>query len=172
MLRWPAAEAAELLGTTVAALNSALQRARATLGALPSEPHPEQLDDADAELLARYVDAFERYDIERLVSLLHEDAVQSMPPYALWLEGASNIGAWMVEPGPSGCRGSCLLPTSANGCPAYGQYRPDPAGGWAPWALQVLEISGGKITGMNFFLDFLDPERLFPAFGLPLHIDE
>ena len=105
------------------------------------------------------------------MALLHEDAVQSMPPFAMWIQGAANIGRWMVQPGPSACRGSRLLPTSANGCPAFGQYRPDPVGGYAPWALQVLEISGRKITGMSFFLDFLDPERLFPAFGLPLHLD-
>jgi RNA polymerase sigma-70 factor (ECF subfamily) len=171
VLRWQVAEVAELLDTSVAAVNSALQRARATLGALTQESHSEELDDADAELLERYVDAFERYDIERLVALLHEDAVQSMPPFALWLRGATNIGTWMVEPGPSACRGSRLVPTAANGCPAFGQYRPDPAGGYMPWALQVLEISGGKITGMNLFLDFLDPERLFPQFGLPLHLD-
>jgi RNA polymerase sigma-70 factor, ECF subfamily len=171
VLRWPVAEAAELLDTTVAAVNSALQRARATLGALPPEPHPAKLDDADADLLKRYLEAFERYDVEALVALLHEDAVQSMPPFAMWLRGAANIGRWMVEPGPSGCRGSRLLPAWANGCPAFGQYRPDPAGGWSPWAIQVLEISGGRITGMNFFLDFLDPERLFPAFGLPLHLE-
>ena len=93
-----------------------------------------------------------------------------MPPFALWIRGAQNIGRWMVEPGPSACRGSILIPTSANGSPAFGQYRPDPVGGHAPWALQVLEISGGVITGMSFFLDFLDPDRLFPAFGLPRHV--
>ncbi len=171
VLRWQASEVAELLGTSVAAVNSALQRARATLGTLPAEAHPEALDPPDAALLKRYVDAFERYDIEGLVGLLHEDAVQSMPPFAMWLQGAANIGAWMVEPGPSGCRGSRLVPTSANGCPAFGQYRRDPAGGYTPWALQVLEVSGGRIGGMAFFLDFLDHERLFPAFGLPLHLD-
>jgi RNA polymerase sigma-70 factor (ECF subfamily) len=171
VLRWEAAEVAELLETSVAAVNSALQRARATLGALPPEAHPDTLDDADAALLERYVDAFERYDIERFVALLHDDAVQSMPPFSMWIQGAKEIGAWMVEPGPSACRGSRLLPTAANGCPAFGQYKPDPAGGHAPWAIQVLEISAGKVTGLNFFLDSLDPERLFPAFGLPLHLD-
>jgi RNA polymerase sigma-70 factor (ECF subfamily) len=171
VLRWHVDEVAELLATTVPAVNSALQRARATLRALPVEPRPEALDDADAELLGRYVDAFERYDIERLVTLLRDDAVQSMPPFAMWIRGATDIGRWMVQPGPSACRGSRLLPTWANGCPAFGQYRPDPAGGYAPWALQVLEVSQGKITGMNFFLAFLDPERLFPEFGLPLHLD-
>jgi RNA polymerase sigma-70 factor, ECF subfamily len=171
VLRWQVAEVAELLGTSVPAVNSALQRARGTLRALPAQGHTSSLDNADAELLARYVDAFERYDIERLVTLLREDAVQSMPPFAMWIQGAVDIGRWMVEPGPSACRGSRLVRTSANGCPAFGQYKPDPAGGYAPWALQVLEVSGGKIAEMHFFLAFLDPERLFPQFGLPLHLD-
>jgi RNA polymerase sigma-70 factor, ECF subfamily len=171
VLRWPVAEAAELLDTSVPAINSALQRARATLASMPPDTRADALDDADAALLERYVDAFERYDIDRLVTLLHQDAVQSMPPFAMWLQGAADIGRWMVEPGPSACRGSRLLATRANGCPAFGQYKPDPGGGHAPWALQVLEISGAKITGMTFFLAFLDPERLFPEFGLPLHLD-
>jgi RNA polymerase sigma-70 factor, ECF subfamily len=171
VLRWRASEVAELLDMTVAAVNSALQRARATLAERSQEVGAAALDDADAELLHRYVDAFERYDIERLVTLLHEDAVQSMPPFAMWLRGAADIGRWMVEPGPSGCRGSRLLPTVANGLPAFGQYRPDPDGGYAPWAIQVLEVSGSKIAGMHFFLAALDRERLFPAFGLPLHLD-
>jgi RNA polymerase sigma-70 factor (ECF subfamily) len=171
VLRWSVAEVAELLDTTVAAVNSALQRARATLRSDGVEGRPEALDGPDAVLLGRYVDAFERYDIEGLVALLHEDAVQSMPPFALWVRGAENIGRWMVEPGPSACRGSRLLPTAANGCPAFGQYRRDPGGGYAPWALQVLEVSGGRITSMSFFLALLEPERLFPEFGLPLHLD-
>jgi RNA polymerase sigma-70 factor (ECF subfamily) len=171
VLRWQVSEVAELLDMTVAAVNSSLQRARATLRTLSSEGQPEALDQPDAELLERYVSAFERYDIERLVTLLREDAVQSMPPFAMWLQGAETIGRWMVQPGPSACRGSILVPTSANGCPAFGQYKPDPAGGFMPWALQVLEISGGKIASMSFFLFPLDPERLFPAFGLPLHLD-
>jgi len=170
VLCWQVAEVAELLDSSVPAINSALQRARATLRALPTDAQPETLDAADLSLLERYVDAFERYDIERLVGMLREDAVQSMPPFAMWIEGAANIGRWMVEPGPSACRGSRLVPTAANGCPAFGQYRPDPAGGYAPWALQVLEISGGKISGMTLFLDVLDPDRLFPMFGLPRHL--
>jgi RNA polymerase sigma-70 factor (ECF subfamily) len=171
VLSWQVAEVAELLDTSVAAVNSALQRARATLRTLPSDSRPDSLEGADAELLERYVDAFERYDIERLVTLLHDDAIQSMPPFALWLQGAADIGRWMVEPGPSGCRGSRLVRTSANGGPAFGQYKPDPDGGYQPWALQVLEISGGKIAEMSFFLQPLHPERLFPTFGLPLHLD-
>jgi len=171
VLRWSAAEVALLLDTTVPAVNSALQRARATLRGDGLEGRPDALDGPEADLLERYVDAFERYDIDSLVALLHEDAVQSMPPFALWIEGAENIGQWMVEPGPSACRGSRLLATRANGCPAFGQYRRDPAGGHAPWALQVLEISGGRITSMHFFLAALDPERLFPEFGLPSYLD-
>jgi RNA polymerase sigma-70 factor (ECF subfamily) len=161
---------AELLDMSVAAVNSALQRARATLADV-SPDGESTLDDADAELLGQYVDAFERYDIDRLVALLHEDAIQSMPPYAMWLQGAVDIGRWMVQPGPSACRGSRLLPTSANGCAAFGQYRRDPNGGHAPWAVQVLEVSGSKIAALHFFLAGLDPERLFPSFGLPVHLD-
>jgi RNA polymerase sigma-70 factor (ECF subfamily) len=171
VLRWQVAEAAELLDTSVPAVNSALQRARATLAGLQSGGGHKTLGDDEAELLERYVAAFESYDIDRLVTLLHEDAVQSMPPFAMWIQGAADIGRFMVEPGPSECRGSLLVRTSANGCPAFGQYRPDPAGGHSPWALQVLEISRGKIARMSFFLALLDPERLFPEFGLPLHLD-
>jgi RNA polymerase sigma-70 factor (ECF subfamily) len=167
VLRWPAAETAELLDTSVAAVNSALQRARATLAALPDTARPRKVTADQAPLLARYVSAFERYDMAGLVTLLHEDAVQSMPPFAMWIEGAQNITAWMVRPGPSECRGSRLLPVTANGCPGYGQYRRDPAGGHKPWALQVLEISGDRIAGMHMFLE---AESLFPVFGLPAHL--
>jgi RNA polymerase sigma-70 factor (ECF subfamily) len=94
-----------------------------------------------------------------------------MPPFALWLQGAEDICRWMVQPGPDECRGSRLLPTSANGWPAFGQYRVDPGGGWRPWAIQVLEVSGGKVTTMSFFLDVLAPGRLFASFGLPPRLD-
>jgi RNA polymerase sigma-70 factor, ECF subfamily len=171
VLRWEAAEVAELLDTSVPAVNSALQRARRTLASLQAGAPTEPLDPADPVLLEQYVDAFERYDVERLVALLREDAVQSMPPFELWLRGAADIGRWMLEPGPSGCRGSRLLPAAANGCPTFGQYRPDPAGGFTPWALQVLEISGGTIVEMAFFLSCLDPDRLFRQHGLPSHLD-
>jgi len=167
VLRWPAAEAADLLGTSVAAVNSALQRARATLAALPDTGRPRTVSADKEPLLARYVSAFERYDMSSLVTLLHEDAVQSMPPFAMWIEGARNITAWMVEPGPSECRGSRLLSVNASGSPGFGQYRIDPAGGYQPWALQVVEISGGRIAGLHFFLD---AENLFPAFGLPARL--
>ena len=165
VLKWQASEAAELLDTSVPAVNSALQRARATLAAVHAEARPVTVDEGQRELLARYVDAFERYDVTTLVTLLHDDAVQSMPPYAMWLRGAEHIGAWMLGPG-AGCRGSVLIPTSANGLPAFGQYRVDPEGGHAPWALQVLEISDGRIAGFHAFLD----TNLFAAFGLPAHL--
>jgi RNA polymerase sigma-70 factor (ECF subfamily) len=167
VLRWQATEAAELLDTSVAAVNSALQRARATLGELREEDRPSAVDPDDAELLARYVAAFERYDIESLVTLLHDDVVQSMPPYAMWLEGPADIAAWMLGPG-SECRGSRLIATAANGHPAFAQYRIDPNGGHAPWGLQVLELRDGKVAGLNVFLD---AANLFAAFGLPAHLD-
>ena len=166
VLRWQAAEAAVLLGTTVAAVNSALQRARATLAGLPEHARPSHADEDHGELLAQYVDAFERYDMTALVKLLHEDAIQSMPPFAMWLRGAANISAWMLGPGIE-CKDSRLLPVAACGSAAFAQDRGDPAGGHAPWALQVLEISGGRIAE---FHAFLDTEALFPAFGLPAHL--
>jgi len=164
VLRWQAAETANLLDSSLAAVNSMLQRARATLARLPTESTIPTVAAEQAELLAGYVDAFERYDMQRLVMLLRDDALQSMPPFAMWIRGSRNIARWMLQPGPSACRGSRLLPTAANGCPAFGQYRPRVGGGYKPWALQVLEISGGRIQELHAFLDV---ERLFPAFGLP-----
>jgi RNA polymerase sigma-70 factor (ECF subfamily) len=168
VLRWPAAEVAELLETSVASVNSALQRARATLAThadSASAPLPP-VEAAQRVLLAKYVDAFERYDMSALIALLREDAVQSMPPYAMWLQGAADIVEWMLGPG-AGCRGSRLLPATANGGPAFGQYRVDPEGGHKAWGLQVLEMSAGRVTAIT---NFLVPE-LFPAFGLPTHLD-
>jgi RNA polymerase sigma-70 factor (ECF subfamily) len=165
VLRWHADEVAELLDTTVASVNSALQRARATMAA--HQVNPSATVDADQqELLARYVDAFERYDVSGLVSLLHEDAIQSMPPYLHWLVGADQIGAWMLGPGID-CRGSrMLVAPQANGVPALAQYRPDPNGGHAPWSLLLLDVRDGKIAALNNFLD----TKLFAAFGLPAHL--
>jgi RNA polymerase sigma-70 factor (ECF subfamily) len=171
VLRWKATEVAELLDTSVASVNSALQRARATLEASnvnavdPSSP----LEAADAELLARYVEAFERYDMDALTSLIREDATQSMPPYDMWLHGRDDIFTWWFGPG-IGCRGSRVIPTvAANGSPAFGQYKPSESGsGYDPWALQVLEIEDGRIVELTFFLD---TETLFPLFGLPPRLD-
>jgi RNA polymerase sigma-70 factor (ECF subfamily) len=167
VLRWQATEVAELLETTVASVNSALQRARATLATCDLDATRSDPVGAEQQaLLAKYVDAFERYDIDRLVTLLHDDAVMSMPPYDLWLEGSDEVVQWLVGPGAP-CRGSRLLATAGNGSAAFGQYRVDPRGGHTPWALQIIEISADRIVG---FHSFLDPD-LFPAFGLPTHLD-
>jgi len=171
VLRWEASEVAELLDTSVASVNSSLQRARATLAQShlsTSDPLP-RLSDADRAMLERYVAAFERYDISALTSLIREDASQSMPPYDMWLSGRDDVLAWWFGPG-IGCRGSRVIPAiSANGMPTYGQYKPSPQGGYEPWALQVLELSGGLIAEFTFFLD---TARLFPLFGLPPRLDE
>ena len=173
VLQWPAAEVATLLDTTVASVNSALQRARATLTEVsgPASEAPaasgDSLDQGQQDLLARYVDAFERYDMAALTALLTEDATWSMPPYALWLQTHDDIRAWCLGPG-IGCDGSRLVATSANGAPAFAQYKPDPAGGHSAWALQVLETAGDRVTGIIFFLDV---QAIYPMFGLPLHLD-
>lgn len=170
VLQWKAAEVAQLLETSVASVNSALQRARATLAENPDAAAVpvDALDEEHQRLLDRYAAAFERYDIAELVTLLHDDAVLSMPPYELWLRGTEDIVAWWTGTG-IGCKDSKLLPLMANGLPAFAQYRPDPEhGGYRGWALQVLEITGGKVA---FFNSFLDTEALFPLFGLPQRLD-
>jgi RNA polymerase sigma-70 factor, ECF subfamily len=170
VLRWQASEVAELLETSVASVNSALQRARATLetARLTEGDAFEPEDAGQRELLARYVDAFERYDMAALTSLIHEDAIQSMPPYDLWLTGRDDIFTWWWGPG-IGCQGSRVVPVaSANGSPAFGQYKPSPDGGYEPWALQVVEVKDGKIVELTFFLD---TETVFPLFGLPPRLD-
>jgi RNA polymerase sigma-70 factor, ECF subfamily len=167
VLRWKAKEVAELLDTSVPSVNSALQRARETLeasGVSSNDPVPD-MDEARKQLLARYVQAFERYDLTALTSLIQEDAKQSMPPYDLWLHGRENILAWWFGPG-IGCRGSRLVPTvAANGSVAFGQYKPSATGvGYDPWALMVLEFGKDRIAEFTFFLD---TAALFPLFGLP-----
>ena len=164
VLKLPAAEAADVLDSSVASVNSALQRARTTMADLPEHQRPCRVEPENAELLAKYVDAFQRYDMKAMIGLLREDALQTMPPFELWLQGAAVITTWMVQPGPSACAGSILVPVRANGVRAWGQYKPDPEqGGYVPWALQVHEFEDGKISRMTFFLD---TERLFPLFGL------
>ena len=170
VLRWQASEVAELLETSVASVNSALQRARATLDAAKvsvDDPAPS-LTEADRDLLARFVEAFEAYDVDRLTALIREDATQSMPPYDLWLAGRDDIFEWWFGPG-IGCAGSRVIPAGrANGSPAFGQYKPSEGGGHEPWALIVLELSDGGIEELTFFLD---TDRLFPLFGLPPRLD-
>ncbi len=169
VLRWKATEVAELLETSTASVNSALQRARATLEQVELTPETTA-GEPDRELLERYVQAFEEYDLDALTALIHEDATQSMPPFDLWLRGREDIFTWWLGPG-IGCKGSRVLPagSTANGSPAYGQYKPSESGeGYEPWALQVLELSGGRIVELTFFLD---TETLFPLFGLPLRLE-
>ncbi|MFJ9813806.1 sigma-70 family RNA polymerase sigma factor [Streptomyces sp. NPDC101151] len=172
VLAWRASEVAELLDTTVASVNSALQRARATLAergdgdAEGSVSDP--LDEEQQKLLERYVKAFEGYDMTALTALLHEDAIMTMPPFDLWLRGTADITGFMTTLGAS-CAGSRLLPVQANGLPGFAHYKPDEEkGGFSPWAVQVLEISDGRITGFHCFLD---TQRWFPLFDLPLHLE-
>ncbi len=170
VLRWKASEVAELLDTSVVSVNSALQRARSTLAesnVADSDVRMPQ-DDEQRALLARYVDAFERFDIDSLVSLLHEDATMSMPPYELWLEGAGELRKWLLGAG-SGCRGSRFEPVVANGSPAFAQWRAGGSGGsFEAWAIHVLRVSDGRISGIDFFVD---PD-LFPLFGLPVRLGD
>ncbi|MGH3026480.1 MAG: sigma-70 family RNA polymerase sigma factor, partial [Gaiellaceae bacterium] len=167
VLKWQATEAAELLDTSVASVNSALQRARATM----ASANVQEVDtpDVDAALLERYVAAFEAYDVELLTELLREDAIQSMPPFDLWLSGRDDIFTWWFGPG-IGCSGSRVIATvAANGAPAFGQYKPNESGnGFDPWALQVIEVVDGKIAELTFFLD---TKAVFPLFGLPLTLE-
>ncbi|GAB2463561.1 sigma-70 family RNA polymerase sigma factor [Xylanimonas ulmi] len=172
VLRWSAAETADLLDMSVAAVNSALQRARATLD--EKAPTPEATAHTPGEawrdaMLERYLDAFERYDMDALVALLREDAHLNMPPYAMWVRGPRDIAAWMLGPGAE-CRGSRCVPVRANGSPAFGQYRPDPVrGGHFAWGLVVLETDADQVTGITTFLDVAS---WFPRFGLPLRLDD
>lgn len=172
VLAWKASEVAELLETSVASVNSALQRARATLadskaqGAEGAVSDP--LDEEQQKLLDRYMAAFEGYDMAALTALLHEDAVMTMPPFDLWLRGTVDITGFMTTLGAA-CAGSHLAPVAVNGLPGFAQYKPDPEkGGFSAWAIQVLEISDGRIAGFHCFLD---TDRLFPLFGLPLHLE-
>jgi len=182
VLAWRASEVAELLGTSVASVNSALQRARATLAERPAGEGAEAavsdpLDEEQRGLLERYVAAFEDYDMTALTALLAEDATMTMPPFDLWLRGPADITGFMTTLGAA-CAGSHLVPVEVNGLPGFAQYKPDPeAGGFTAWAVQALEISpadsgpgasGGRITGFHCFLD---TQRWFPLFGLPLHLE-
>jgi RNA polymerase sigma-70 factor (ECF subfamily) len=167
VLGWSAAEIAETLDTTVPAVNSALQRARGTLAGRDAAD-PGALSEAHAALLDRYVDAFQRYDMDALTALLHEDVAMAMPPHTLWLRGREAVRAWMTGRGAA-CRGSRLVPVSACGSPAFGQYKPstEPGRPHRAWALVVLELSGERIAAMTFFLD---TAAIFPRFGLPAEL--
>jgi RNA polymerase sigma-70 factor (ECF subfamily) len=170
VLRWPATEVAELLETSVASVNSALQRARATLAERqPTEGGSDPVDPEHQALLARYVDAFERYDMDAMVQLLHDDAVISMPPYPLWIRGPEEIIRWFVGPGHQ-CKGSRLVATSANGSAAFGSYRQSRPGLHEPWSLQLIDVADGKISGQHNFLVLGSPD-LFSFFGLPPRLE-
>ena len=167
VLRWQATEVADLLDSSVASVNSALQRARATLGSLDVDQLDTTVDPAHEALLDRYVEAFERYDMAALAELLRDDVVISMPPHDLWLQGPDEVIGWMIGPG-HGCAGSKLLPVFANGTAGFGSYKPAGPGRWEPWALQVIEVRGGKLSGHH---NFLYPD-LFAEFGLPQFLEE
>ncbi|MDX3387288.1 sigma-70 family RNA polymerase sigma factor [Streptomyces niveiscabiei] len=174
VLAWKASEVAELLDTSVASVNSALQRARATLAEQPEDKGAaadvfNSLDEEQKKLLERYVAAFEGYDMTALTALLHEDAIMTMPPFDLWLTGHADITGFMTTIG-KGCENSRLFPVQVNGLPGFAHYKPDPEkGGWSPWSIQVLEISDGRLTGFHFYLD---TPRWFPLFGFPLHLKD
>ncbi len=167
VLRWQASEVAELLDTSVASVNSALQRARATVAAHEGERLDDPADPEQQALLDRYVDAFERYDIPRLVGLLREDVILSMPPFDLWLVGPDNLAGWFLGEGIV-CKDGRLLPVSVNGTAGFGNYHNVAPGVWEPWAIQIIDVAGGRIVGHH---NFLYPE-LFEQFGLPPRIEE
>jgi RNA polymerase sigma-70 factor (ECF subfamily) len=178
VLRWSAKEVADVLETSVASVNSALQRARATLDELdledsdaPARPSTED----ESRLLEQYLQAFAEYDIDRIVALLRYDVVFDMPPLPLWVRGPADVGAFMLGPGAA-CRGSKLIALSANGLPAYASYKPDPeSGAWLPWSVTLLEMEptdgGPTLTGVHNFLAPFMP-NLFASFGLPEQLDE
>ena len=161
VLSWRAAEVARLLDTTVASVNSALQRARDTI----ADRRPEPLRPVDDGLLERYTTAFERHDVPALVALLHEDATMAMPPYPWWLRGRADLAA-ALSFGDSGCETVRLVATRANGVPAFGQYRPDDSGVYRPFALVVVEFSGGSQLGSTTFLG----DEFVELFGLPMSL--
>jgi RNA polymerase sigma-70 factor (ECF subfamily) len=171
VLRWKADEVAELLETSTASVNSALQRARATLdnaNVSADATAPDAVAQEDEDLLARYVDAFERYDIAQLVSLIHEDATFSMPPWKLWLRGPEAVGKWMLGQG-IGCKNSKVVVTRANGRPAIATWKPaEEPGVWDAWSIAIFDFAEGEITAIH---NFIFPDELFPEFGLPTRLE-
>jgi RNA polymerase sigma-70 factor (ECF subfamily) len=166
VLRWQASEVAELMDMSVASVNSALQRARATMAATPEDALDPTIDAEQEVLLRRYVDAFERYDIPALVELLRDDVILSMPPFDLWMRGPENLAGWFLGEGIV-CKDGRLLPVAVNGTAGFGNYHQVRPGLWEPFAIQVIEVSQGKIVGHH---NFLYPD-LFAEFGLPPRIE-
>jgi RNA polymerase sigma-70 factor (ECF subfamily) len=167
VLRWKAEEAAELLETSEAAINSALQRARATIEGLDLVDQKVDLTEDKHQLARKYAESFEAYDMDALTSLLRDEVVMSMPPYDLWLVGPAEVRTWMLGHG-KGCKDSAVVLTEANGTVAYGQYRRNEQGEFHPWALGVLDVDNNQISAIT---SFLDVPKLFPLFGLPLQVD-
>jgi RNA polymerase sigma-70 factor (ECF subfamily) len=166
VLRWQASEVAELMDMSVASVNSALQRARATMAATSEDALDPTLDADQEALLGRYVDAFERYDIPALVELLRDDVILSMPPFDLWMRGPENLAGWFLGEGIV-CKDGRLIPVAVNGTAGFGNYHQVRPGLWEPFAIQVIEVSQGKIVGHH---NFLYPD-LFAEFGLPPRIE-
>lgn len=165
VLRWSAAEVAEALDTTTAAVNSALQRAHAQMTGrgLTEDSVESELTPAQQQLLERYVDAFWRKDIDTIVSLLTAEATWDMPPFTSWFKGADAIGWLIGTECPGGAHDMPMLETRANGQPAYGLYMRTPAGDFVPFQLQVLELDGDRVKHVTAFFD----HALFATFGLP-----
>ncbi|MFD3707617.1 sigma-70 family RNA polymerase sigma factor [Nocardia sp. NPDC058658] len=165
VLRFSAGETAEALMMSPASVNSALQRARATMSKVQPKV-ADKFDETDPDqrkLIDDFVSAFEAYDMDALTTLLKADVALSMPPFDLWISGPENVAAFMLSTG-SACRNSRMVPIEANGSPAFGHYKPsEEPGVWVPWSITVLELEGDTIAGLNFFLD---TQRLFPLFGL------
>ena len=163
VLRWRAAEVAVLLESSVDAVNSALRRARTALAAVDRDSAPRPPSADDRELLAAYIDAFERSDVDALVGLLRDDAVLEMPPFELWMQGPDDIRRWLLAVDAFGQE--LLTPVNANGSPAVAVYRPRAPG--APptaFSVQVLDTVAGRISAIHVFLD----PALFELFGLPV----
>lgn len=165
VLRWSAAETAEALDTSVAAVNSALQRAHAQLGerALTEDTVVEDLDDRQKALLERYLDAFWRKDLDTIVGLLKADATWDMPPYLNWYRGASTIRELIGTKCPGGVNDMPMLATVANGQPAFALYMRTPSGHFEPFHIQVLHLEGDLVRHVTAFFE----PRLFETFGLP-----
>jgi RNA polymerase sigma-70 factor (ECF subfamily) len=168
VLKWRAAEVAELLGTSTAAVNSALQRARAQLeqDAPARDELVEPTDPAQRDLLARYAKAFEDADITGLIELFKEDVVWEMPPFPEWFVGAETVVRLILAqcaPAPGDIR---MVPAAANAQPAFGLYMRDEEGVHRAYQLQVLSVTGDGVAHVSVFFD----TSLFPLFGLAEHL--
>jgi RNA polymerase sigma-70 factor (ECF subfamily) len=165
VLRWRAAEVAVLLQTSTTAVNSALRRAREAVGDADRDLTPREPSAEDRELLAAYIDAFERDDVDGLVALLRDDAILEMPPFELWMRGPADIRRWIVK--ADAFAQERFTPVSANGSPAVAVYRTrEPGGPPQAFSIQVLDVRDGRIGAIHVFLE----PALFELFGLPLEL--